>query len=98
MEGHFMKTLLTLTALTAAIALGGTAARADTLANPFFPGHGDPQNIFTIVNDTTDDIQLGLGAQQRGAGSPAVVGTSTNYFVQQSASDIWNFDFAIDTN
>jgi hypothetical protein len=94
-----MKTLLTMAALTTvAITLGGAAVRADTLANGFNAGTGQPQNIFTVVNDTTDDIQLGLGAQPRGASAPAVGGLSNTYFVQPSASDIWNFDFSIDTS
>lgn len=84
--------------LAAAMALYGTAARADSLANTFFPGHGDPQNNFTVVNDTTDDIQLGLSAQQRGSTAPPVGGLSNTYFAQPSSSYIWNFDFVIDTN
>ncbi len=97
-----MKKYLTLAAVAASLALAGTFARADSLANGFNAGTGQPQDIFTVTSQ--NGIELGLGAQPRGASLPAVQDLGGgNYaaepgFAPATVRAVWNFDYSIDAN
>lgn len=101
-----------LSAALAALVAAPVAAQADTTAydatvnGGFMPGHGDPQNNFTVVTSTDGFVQLGLSAQPRFSG-PAVPdnGAGTYFaFVGSNKSGsglvgaIWNFDFSVETS
>jgi hypothetical protein len=84
----------------AGMTIGAAGAMgADTsVTGGFMPGHGDPQNNFTVT--TVDNVELGLSAQQRFSAPFVTDDGNGTYFAQVGSHGIgslWNFNFSIAT-
>ncbi|HVX84742.1 MAG TPA: hypothetical protein VH253_07990 [Phycisphaerae bacterium] len=91
-----------LTAAVAGMAIGAAGARgADTtVTGGFMPGHGDPQNNFTVATTTDGTVELGLSAQQRFTAPFVSDDNAGTYFAVvggHGIGSLWNFDFSIAT-